>query len=122
VEDSDPTTVLWTVLSEPDDPNSPDAVIADPAALDSSVTLSAAGEYVLQLEADDGDQIGTDILTIQVFSDSCEAAKSLPGYVPLAGDLDQDCDVDQDDLDILMADWLACVALGECEPNDPDGQ
>jgi hypothetical protein len=122
VEDDDPTTVLWTVLSEPDDPNSPDAVIVDPTALDTSVTLRAVGEYVLQLEADDGDQTGADVLTINVFSDSCAAAQSLPDYVPLAGDLDQDCDVDQDDLDILMADWLNCVALGECTPNDPDGQ
>jgi len=122
VEDDDPTSVLWTVVSEPDDPNSPDAVIADPTALDTAITLSAVGEYVLQLEADDGDQKGADVLTIHVFSDSCAAAQSLPGYVPLVGDLDQDCDVDQDDLDILMADWLNCVALGECEPNDPGGQ
>ncbi len=56
---------------------------------------------------------------ISVFADSCLAAQSLPDYVALAGDIDGDCDVDQDDLDLLMADWLRCVALGECDPNVP---
>ena len=116
VTDADPTTTVWTVVSEPDDPNSPDAVIADAAAVNTSITLSALGEYVLQLEADDAEYQGADTLTINVYSDSCEAAQSLPDYVPLAGDLDGDCDVDQADLDLLMEDWLKCVALGECDP------
>jgi hypothetical protein len=119
VDDDDPTTTVWTVVSEPNDPNSPDAVIADPAALNTTITLSALGEYVLQLEADDGDYKGADTLTISVFADSCLAAQSLPDYVALLGDLDGDCDVDQDDLDLLRADWLKCVALGECYPNVP---
>jgi len=120
VTDVDLTTTVWTVVSQPDDPNSPDAVIADPAALNTTITLSALGEYVLQMEADDGEYQGADTLTISVYSDSCEAAKSLPDYVPLVGDLDEDCDVDQDDLDMLMENWLKCVALGECDPNDPN--
>jgi hypothetical protein len=119
VDDDDPTTTVWTVVSEPDDPNSPDAVIADPAALNTTITLSALGEYVLQLEADDGDYKTADTLTISVFADSCLAAQSLPDYVPLVGDLDEDCDVDQDDLDLLMENWLKCVALGECDLNVP---
>jgi hypothetical protein len=120
VTDDDPTTTVWTVVSQPDDPNSPDAAIADPAALSTTITLSALGEYVLKLQADDGEYQGEDTMTINVFSDSCEAAKSLPDYVPLVGDLDEDCDVDQDDLDLLMENWLKCVALGECDPNDPN--
>lgn len=120
VTDADPTTTVWTVVSEPDDPDSPDAVIADAAAAATSITLSALGEYVLQLEADDAEYQGADTLTIYVYSDSCEAAKSLSDYVPLVGDLDEDCDVDQDDLDMLIENWLNCVALGECEPNNPD--
>ena len=119
VDDDDPTTTVWTVVSEPDDPNSPDAVIADPAALNTTITLSALGEYVLQLEADDGDYKTAETLTISVFADSCLAAQSLPDYVALPSDIDGDCDVDQDDLDLLMADWLKCVALGECDPNVP---
>ena len=122
VTDSDPTTSVWTVVSQPDDPNLPDAVIVDPAALDTTATLSAIGAYVLQLEAEDGEYQTADTVTINVYSDSCEAAKSLPDYVPLVGDLDEDCDVDQDDMDLLMQNWLECVALGECDPNVPDTQ
>jgi len=121
VTDADVTTTVWTVVSQPDDPDSPDALIADPAALNTTVTLSAVGEYVLQLQADDGEYQGVDTVTIYVFADSCEAAKSLPDYVPLVGDLDEDCDVDQDDLDLLMENWLKCIALdGECDLNNPN--
>ena len=120
VTDADPTTSVWTVVSQPDDPNSADAVIADPAALNTSITLSALGQYVLELQADDGEYQAMDTLTINVYIDSCEAAKSLPGYVPLVGDLDGDCDVDQDDVDLLLENWLNCVSLGQCDPNDPN--
>ena len=118
VEDADPVTWLWSVVSEPDDPNAPDAVIADPAALDTSVTLSASGEYVLQLQADDGEKQGVDTLTIQVYSDQCEAAKSDPDWQPLAGDINLDCVVDQTDLDLLLEQWLNCNGL-ECPEIDP---
>jgi len=120
VTDADPTTTQWTVVSQPDDPNSADAAIADAAAVDTSATLSALGEYVLELGADDGEYQGTDAVTINVYSDSCEAAKAQPGYVPLVGDLDGDCDVDQDDVDLLLENWLKCVSLGQCDPNDPN--
>jgi len=117
----------WSVISfEPEDPNmSTDpaavAVIADPKALNTTVTLSALGEYVLQLDANDGelDAIPSQ-MTINVYADSCLAAQSLPDYIPFPGDIDGDCDVDQDDLDLLMADWLKCNALGGCDPNDPN--
>ena len=111
VVDVDATTALWTVVSEPDDPNSPDAVIADAAALDTTLTLSALGEYVLQLEADDGEYQDTDTLTIDVYSDHCAAAQSQPGWQPLVGDINLDCVVDQTDLDILLEHWLNCNAL-----------
>jgi hypothetical protein len=106
VTDTDPTTVQWTVLSEPDDPNSPDAAIADPSAEDTSITLSALGEYVLQLEASDGEYARTDTMTINVYNDGCEVAQLLPDYVPFPGDLNGDCKVDELDLAILEEDWL----------------
>jgi hypothetical protein len=114
VTDADATTVAWTVVSEPGEGT---AVIANPGQISTTVSLNSVGTYVLQLEADDGEKQGTDTLTINVYADSCLAAQSLPDYVPLVGDLDQDCDVDQDDLDLLMANWLECVALGDCDPN-----
>jgi len=113
VTDDDAYTVLWTVVSEPDDPNSPDAVIADPSAEDTSITLSALGEYVLQLEASDGEYSGSDTVTINVYHDGCEAAQSLPDYVPFPGDLNGDCKVDELDLAILEEDWLKDNSLTE---------
>ncbi len=103
----------WTVVSEPDDRNSPDAVIADPSAEDTSVTLSAYGEYVLQLDASDGEYSGSDTVTINVYNDGCEAAQSLPDYVPFPGDLNGDCKVDDLDLAILQEDWLKDNSLTE---------
>jgi len=108
-----PYTVQWTVVSEPNDPNSPDAVITDLSAEDTSITLSALGEYVLQLEAFDGEYTGSDTVTINVYSDSCQAAKSLPDYEPFPGDLNGDCRVDIDDLLLLMEDWLKDNSLTE---------
>jgi hypothetical protein len=106
VTHSDAYTVQWTVVSEPDDPNNPNAVIADPSAEDTSIILSSVGEYVLQLEASDGKRTGSDTVTINVYNDGCEAAQSLPDYVPFPGDLNGDCKVDDLDLAILEADWL----------------
>jgi len=113
VTDDDAYTVQWTVVSEPNDPNSPDAVIADPIAEDTSVTLSALGEYVLQLEASGGEYSGSDTVTINVYNDGCEAAQSLPDYVAFPGDLNGDCKVDELDLAILEEDWLKDNSLTE---------
>ena len=98
-----PYTVQWTVISEP---NEGTALIETASAEDTSVTLSALGEYVLQLEASDGEYSGSDTVTINVYSDSCEAAQSLPDYVPLVGDLNGDCKVDEADMALLEENWL----------------
>jgi len=103
----------WTVVSEPNDPNSPDAVITDPSAEDTSITLSALGEYVLQLDAFDGEYTSSDTVTINVYNDGCEAAQSLPDYEPLVGDLNGDCRVDDTDLALLQENWLKDNSLAE---------
>ncbi len=108
VDDSDPTTTLWTVVSEPSEGT---AVIADPAQLDTTVTLTETGTYVLQIEASDGEYSGSDTVTINVFADSCLAAQSLPGYEPIPGDINLDCVVNDLDMEILQAHWLECNAL-----------
>jgi hypothetical protein len=122
VTDAEPTTTLWTVVSEPNDPNSPDAVIADPAALNTTVTLSALGEYVLKLQADDGEYQGEDTMTINVYSDSCEAAKSLPDFELIPGDINEDCVVNELDQAILEENWLKCNALDCTEPDHIHGE
>jgi hypothetical protein len=105
-----PYTVQWTVISEP---NEGTAVIETVVAEDTSITLAALGEYVLQLEAFDGEYSGSDTVTINVYSDSCQAAQSLPDYVPLVGDLNGDCRVDEADLALLEENWLQDNSLTE---------
>jgi len=100
---ADAYTVQWTVVSEP---NAGDAVIQTATVEDTSVTLSATGQYVLQLEASDGEYTGSDTVTITAYNDSCEAAQSVPGYQPLVGDLNGDCRVDDTDLALLQENWL----------------
>jgi T5SS/PEP-CTERM-associated repeat protein len=105
-----PFTVQWTVVSEPDEGA---AVIETATAEDTNITLTALGEYVFQLEAFDGEYSGSDTVTINVFSDSCQAAQSLPDYVPLVGDLNGDCRVDEADLALLEENWLQDNSLTE---------
>jgi len=105
-----PYTVQWTVISEP---NEGTAVIETAVAEDTSITLTALGEYVLQLEASDGEYSGSDTVTVNMYSDSCQAAQSLPDYVPLVGDLNGDCRVDEADLALLEENWLQDNSLTE---------
>ncbi len=103
-------TVRWTVLSEP----KPGAgVIETPTAEDTKITLAETGEYVLQVEAFDGEYTGSDTVTLRVYSDSCQAAQSLPDYEPLVGDLNGDCRVDDLDLALLQENWLKDNSLTE---------
>ncbi len=108
-----PYTVQWTIFSEPDDPNNPDAVIADSTNEKTSITMSAVGEYVLQMDAFDGEYTGSDTITINVYADSCEATKALPDYEPLVGDLNEDCKVDDLDMALLQENWLKDISLTE---------
>ncbi len=111
VVDNDAYTVKWTVVSEPN--GAPAAVIQAATAEDTTVTLSATGRYVLQLEASDGEYTGSDTVTIDVYNNSCEAARSVPGYQPLVGDLNGDCRVDDADLALLQENWLKDNSLSQ---------
>jgi len=119
VLDADPTTTLWTIVSQPDDPNSPVAVIADPTVLNTTITCSALGEYVLQLEANDGEKTSSDTLTIGVYSTPCEASKSYDEWELTPGDLNGDCIVDDLDMALLLENWGECNALECLDPNAP---
>lgn len=101
-------SVAWSVVSEPDEGTT---VIGDTAAEDTIVSLSATGKYVLQLEADDSEYTGSNTLTINVFADGCEAAKSLPDFQLIPGDINEDCIVNELDMAILEAHWLEGNAL-----------
>lgn len=111
VIDSDACTVAWTVIEEPNTVSG--AVIEDANSEDTVVTLSATGQYVLLLEASDGEYTSSDTLTISVYGDRCEAARSLPEYEPLVGDLNGDCVVDDIDMALLQENWLKDNSLPE---------
>ncbi len=105
-----PYTVQWTVVSEPSEGA---AVIETAEAEDTSIILAAVGEYVLQLDAFDGEYTTSDTVTINVYNDSCEATQSVPGYQPLVGDLNGDCRVDDIDMALLQENWLKDDLLTE---------
>lgn len=96
-------SVAWTVVSEP---NEAAATISDAGAEDTVVTFAATGQYILQLEADDGEYKGSRTVTINVYADGCEAAKSMPDFQLIPGDINADCIVDEADLAILEEHWL----------------
>ena len=108
IDDGGLYSVAWSVVSEP---NEGTTVIGDTAAEDTVVTLSATGQYVLQLEANDGEYTGSNTVTVNVFADGCEAAKSLPDFELIPGDINEDCVVNELDMAILEAHWLEGNAL-----------
>ncbi len=103
-------TVKWTVVSEP---NEGKAVFQAANVEDATVTLSGAGKYVLNVEVSDGEYSSSDTVTINVYNDSCEAAHAVPGYKPLAGDLNGDCRVDDLDMALLQENWLKDNSMAE---------
>jgi hypothetical protein len=48
-----------------------------------------------------------------VYNDGCEAAQAMPDYVPLLGDLNEDCKVDGVDFALLAEDRLEDNSLTE---------
>lgn len=106
-----PATVLWSVLSEPDPAASPAIFSPEPPdVLAPNITMTATGEYILQLEADDTAYTHSDTVNIAVYADACEHAQNQPGFDWLAGDIDYDCDVDLEDLAVMVDDWLDCYS------------
>ena len=108
IDEEEITFLMWSVVSEP---NEGTAVIEDIYAEDSNVTLSAVGVYVLNLLAFDGEYRGEDTVTINVYNNGCQAAQSLPDYVPIMGDLNGDCKVDEVDMALLEENWLKDSSL-----------
>ncbi|MGD8499723.1 MAG: chitobiase/beta-hexosaminidase C-terminal domain-containing protein, partial [Phycisphaerales bacterium] len=80
---------------------------------DPTVTFSSAGEYVLMLTASDGESENYDEVTITVVEPNCPV-----------GDLNADCTVNFDDVQILTGQWLSgpgCSGFG-CPDLDGTGE
>lgn len=100
-----PYSYLWEVTSDANDLNP--ATLDDATLPNATVTLPEAGEYTLSLIVNDGaDPSAADSMQITVYADSCEHARNQAGFVRLAGDTDEDCDVDMTDFANVAATWL----------------
>ncbi len=100
-----PYSYLWEVTSDANELNP--ATLDDATLPDATVTLPEAGEYTLSLIVNDGaDPSAADSIQITVYADSCQHARNQDGFVRLAGDTDEDCDVDMTDFANVAANWL----------------
>ncbi len=105
----DVSVIQWSVLS----PAEATVGIANPAVAATTATLTETGTYMLQLYARDATmQEDSDIIEINVYNDSCEAAKNSPdGYTAPEFDFNDDCKVDFLDLALFVAGWLDDASL-----------
>jgi len=105
-------TVLWTQVSN----GAPAVTISPNNTDDTSITLTARGDYEFMLTADDGNLQSSDTVRIVVGDDACDASHISTGDPYDAGDQNQDCIVDlQDFMALIIADWLECTdTLDNC--------
>ena len=115
----DVTATTWSVVSSPPDTT---VDIADPSAAATTATLTATGQYTLELHAADAMlNEGSDQMEISVYSDSCEAAQNNPnGYTAPLSDFNNDCRVDLIDFATFAAAWLDDASLMEDGLYDPE--
>jgi hypothetical protein len=77
--------------------------------LNTSVTITARGSYEFQLMADDSNRQGTDTVKVFVGTNACDASNLFTGAGFKAGDINQDCDVNVQDILAIAAKWLSCT-------------
>lgn len=111
-ETGDVTATTWSVVAGPNDAT---VSIADASATATTATLTVMGQYTLQLYAVDAKlNEDADQMQIDVYGDSCEAAKNNPnGYVAPLYDLNDDCRVDFSDYAAFATIWLQDESLTE---------
>jgi hypothetical protein len=100
-----PYSVQWSLESQPEGSS---AVFAPASADQESLTLTVdtVGEYVLTVVADDSEYTHEDTLSVFIYENACEAAKSLDSFTALNGDANLDCTVDMADIALIASDWL----------------
>ena len=108
----DVTTILWSVSESPPDST---VDIADALVAVTTTTLDTTGPYVLELYAKDAAQHEeSDVMEINVYDDSCEAAKNNPnGYTAPPYDFNDDCQVNFTDFALFAVAWLQDESLTE---------
>lgn len=106
--EADSLTYLWSVIAEPNAVTNPATFVGgDNTSVDSTVRMTLAGEYTLQLVVNDGtSNSNPDTMLITVYENACKHAIAQPGFEFLAHDSNSDCKVDLLDLADLAAQWL----------------
>ena len=111
-------TRLWTQASGPAPIIDPNGVILATQVLANTnnvtLVLPATGTYQFVLTGNDSSATGSDTVAVVVAATPCLAARAMPGYTPITGDLDGDCYVDIRDLALFVAHWLECSSLAPC--------
>lgn len=103
--DDNPYTVLWTQVD-----NGAPAITINPADQDdTTVTVTEGGMYEFKLTADDGTGQSFDAVEVIVGADACDASHLSTGDVYLAGDFNQNCIVDTQDVASFVMKWLSCT-------------
>lgn len=108
----DVTTIQWSVVSSPFG----SAVdIANNSTATTTASFTKTGRYILELNAVDATrQEDSDLMGVNVYADSCEAAKNDPnGYTASRYDFNDDCSVDFADFAMFAAAWLQDASLAE---------
>lgn len=105
VSDDGPFTVAWTQVST----GAPAVTISPADVQDTSVTITARGDYQFMLTADDGIMQSSDTVRIVVGNTPCDASHLALGTPYNAADANRDCIVNLADFAVLIADdWLEC--------------
>jgi len=106
----DVTSILWSVVSSPAGST---VNIANNSVAATTVSLTETGRYILELFAKDAAQNeDSDMTKINVYGDSCEAAKNDPnGYTAPLYDFNNDCRVDFEDFAMFAPTWLEDESL-----------
>ena len=111
-----PAVPTWSVVTAntpfEDGPQSPISAatygfVGSADLLGAQFQVTVAGDYTLQLDADDTDlQAVPDTMILFVRDTACGASIIFPGYEPLVGDLVEDCVIDLNDLAVISGAWL----------------
>ena len=114
----DVTAILWSVVESP---LGSTVDIANTSVVATTATLDATGHYVLELRAVDAAQHEeSDLMEIDVYDNSCQAAQNTSDYIAPAYDFNSDCKVDFNDFSMFAAAWLQDESLTQDALYDPD--
>ena len=106
--------ILWEAFEiSADGIATTNVVFSDAAAADTTVTILAAGTYVLKLTATDGTGPVSDMVEIRVYEDGCRAAKATGAWQAGYYDTNSDCVVDINDFAMFAVEWLSSTEMTE---------